>query len=166
MPITKIISGGQTGVDRAALDVGLELGVEIGGWCPKGRLAEDGPIDAKYPLIETPSSNYPQRTVWNVRDSDGTLFLINGEIGRGTRLAMRFCQEYEKPTRILPLGKTCEISIEAVTSWIEFFKIKTLNVAGPRESKSPGNIYRLAREVLKKILNNASNLLLSSQPSK
>ena len=72
---TKIISGGQTGVDRAALDVALELGLPCGGWCPRGRRAEDGPIDPRYPLTETPWDGYPQRTEWNVRDADGTLIL-------------------------------------------------------------------------------------------
>src|SRR5262245_51361441 len=73
--ISKIVSGGQTGVDRAALDVALELGIPCGGWCPKGRLAEDGPIPERYPLKETTLRVYPQRTEWNVRDSDGTLVL-------------------------------------------------------------------------------------------
>jgi putative molybdenum carrier protein len=69
----KIVSGGQTGADRAALDWALARGVPCGGWCPKGRKAEDGPIDLKYPLKETPSSSYLQRTEWNVRDSDATV---------------------------------------------------------------------------------------------
>ncbi|MHC4448286.1 MAG: YpsA SLOG family protein, partial [Planctomycetota bacterium] len=71
----KIVSGGQTGVDRAALDVAMELGVPCGGWCPQGRLAEDGEIDARYPLTETSRAHAAQRTEWNVRDSDGTLII-------------------------------------------------------------------------------------------
>src|SRR5438876_1977372 len=86
MIVSKIISGGQTGVDRAALDVALELGIPCGGWCPQGRRAEDGVIPARYPLRETPWWGYPQRTEWNVRDSDGTLILAEGEPDRGTVL--------------------------------------------------------------------------------
>src|SRR5215217_2323846 len=82
----KIVSGGQTGVDRAALDVALELGIECGGWCPAGRQAEDGPIDARYPLRETPSADPAQRTEWNVRDSDATLLLTTGAASPGTEL--------------------------------------------------------------------------------
>ena len=77
--LAKIVSGGQTGVDRAALDVALDLSLPCGGWCPKGRKAEDGPIAAHYPLTETPLDSYPQRTEWNVRDSDGTLVLTRGK---------------------------------------------------------------------------------------
>src|SRR5204862_1053873 len=86
--IARVVSGGQTGVDRAALDVALGLGLPCGGWCPKGRRAEDGPLPERYPLRETPWSGYPQRTQWNVRDSDGTLVLLNGEPDRGTRLTI------------------------------------------------------------------------------
>src|SRR6266508_6387099 len=95
--ITKIVSGGQTGVDRAALDVALELGMPCGGWCPQGRRAEDGRIDDRYPLNETPWDGYPQRTEWNVRDSDGTLILTCGESDRGTALTVRLAQERNKP---------------------------------------------------------------------
>src|SRR5437870_6380616 len=94
--LTKIISGGQTGVDRAALDVALELGLPCGGWCPKGRRAEDGPIPARYPLAETPWSGYPQRTLWNVRDSDGTLILVDGEPDRGTQLTIELAKRKKK----------------------------------------------------------------------
>lgn len=80
----KIVSGGQTGVDRAALDVAMALGLEIGGWCPAGRWAEDGPIDARYPLNETPSADPAQRTEWNVCDSDGTL-ILTGAVGSPER---------------------------------------------------------------------------------
>jgi Circularly permutated YpsA SLOG family len=82
----KIVSGGQTGADRAGLDWAIKNGIQHGGWCPKGRRAEDGPIDAKYQLQETPSSNYPQRTEWNVRDSDGTMIFSIGEYLTGGSL--------------------------------------------------------------------------------
>src|SRR6266571_9073801 len=84
MVVSKIVSGGQTGVDRAALDVALELGIPCGGWCPRGRRAEDGIIPERYPLIETPTTAYPQRTERNVRDSDGTLVLTVGRADGGT----------------------------------------------------------------------------------
>src|SRR5262249_20137195 len=87
--IARLVSGGQTGVDRAALDAALEVGVPCGGWCPKGRKAEDGRIDDRYPLCETPSAAYSQRTRWNVRDSDGTLVLAWGEPTGGTLLTVK-----------------------------------------------------------------------------
>ena len=84
--IARLVSGGQTGVDRAALDVARELAIPSGGWCPKGRKAEDGKIDDSYPLVESPSASYSQRTRWNVRDSDGTLVLTCGKLTGGTLL--------------------------------------------------------------------------------
>ena len=91
--VERIVSGGQSGVDRAALDVARELGYPTGGWCPKGRRAEDGPIDDGYPLIETPSDRYVQRTRWNVRDSDGTLILLRGAAEGGTRITIEFAHK-------------------------------------------------------------------------
>ena len=95
-PIT-IVSGGQTGADRAALDWALKHNVPCGGWCPKGRKAEDGPIDSKYPLQETPSSSYLQRTEWNVRDSDATvLFSIQPILSGGSKRTMEFAREAQE----------------------------------------------------------------------
>src|SRR5215471_7567840 len=100
----RIVSGGQTGVDRAALDAALELGVPCGGWCPRGRAAEDGPIDDRYPLHETPSRDVEQRTEWNVRDSDGTLILNRGpELTGGTLLTQRVAQRDRKPWMVIDL---------------------------------------------------------------
>ena len=90
--VEKIVSGGQTGVDRAALDVALELGIPCGGWCPRGRRAEDGALSARYPLMETPSDDYVQRTTWNIRDSDGTLILTRGEPTGGTAQTALICE--------------------------------------------------------------------------
>ena len=93
--IPKIVSGGQTGADRAALDWALSRGIECGGWCPKGRKAEEGPIPSKYPLVETPSSNYVQRTEWNVRDTDGTVIISIAEIlSGGSKKTLEFAQKH------------------------------------------------------------------------
>src|SRR5688572_16678238 len=97
----KIISGGQTGVDRAALDVALELGLPCGGWCPKGRKAEDGVIDPKYPLQETSTDDYPQRTEKNVQDSDATLILTRGKPDGGTALTRSLAREHKKPCKVV-----------------------------------------------------------------
>jgi len=137
--LTKIISGGQTGVDRAALDVALALGIPIGGWCPKGRLAEDGPIPAHYPLTETPSVNYPRRTEWNIRDADATLILVFGEPGLGTKLTLRLCEESKKPYFAVwfDLRQGAE-SIAMVRVWLKDHQPGVLNVAGSRESARKG----------------------------
>lgn len=144
----KIISGGQSGVDRAALDVAMEMGFRCGGWCPKGRRAEDGPIDEKYPLRETSWEGYPQRTEWNVRDSDGTLILTLTEPDRGTALTVKTARKKKKPH--LEADPADSAEIERVLRWIRDFEIETLNVAGPRESSCKG-IYQLAREFLEQV---------------
>lgn len=147
--IEKIISGGQTGVDRAALDLAMETGLSCGGWCPKGRKAEDGPIDARYPLKETESAKYSVRTEKNVRESDGTLVLTGcGPPGAGTTLTIRFAQRLKKPFLVLVLSEA--IDYESVKRWIEAQNIKALNIAGPRESDEPG-IYSRALKFLKKL---------------
>jgi len=141
LPIRKIISGGQTGVDRAALDLGLSFSIPIGGWCPKGRLAEDGPIPLFYPLQETPSSRFSQRTEWNVRDSDGTFVLTYDSPTGGTALTIRLAKHHHKPYLVLNLNQRSDATI--VSSWLNQHDIRTLNIAGPRESTSPG-IYESA----------------------
>ena len=133
---TRIVSGGQTGVDRAALDVALHLGIPCGGWCPQGRRAEDGPIAEVYPLQETSWWGYPQRTEWNVRDSDATLILTRGPVDGGTALTSRLAEKLRRPCLILDLTES--IDIATVQDWLVRHHIQTLNVAGPRESNSPG----------------------------
>jgi predicted Rossmann fold nucleotide-binding protein DprA/Smf involved in DNA uptake len=142
-PLLKIVSGGQTGVDRAALDTALRLGIPCGGWCPRGRRAEDGPIPARYPLAETPTARYPQRTEWNVRDSDGTLVLHAGRPRGGTALTLRLLARQRKPT--LQLDLDADPHPDALTEWTARRGIRVLNVAGPRESESPGIGARAAR---------------------
>jgi Circularly permutated YpsA SLOG family len=145
----KILSGGQTGVDRAAQDAAMVLGLPCGGWCPKGRRAEDGAIPAKYQLEETPSLDYRQRTEWNVRDSDGTLILTVGPVSGGTALTAEFAEKHNRPCLIVDLA-TAQ-SADAVRGWIEQNRIRILNVAGPRESKQPG-IYQQVAVMLRQIL--------------
>ena len=144
----KMISGGQTGVDRAALDVALELGVPAGGWCPKGRKAEDGSLAPRYPLTETPSEEYRQRTEWNVRDSDGTLVLTRGAPTEVTAYTIEVARKLGKPRLVLDLSEAPSES--AVQAWAEEHKVRVLNVAGPRESKCPG-IYAQAVTFLRKV---------------
>ena len=147
--IKKIISGGQTGVDRAALDAALKLGISCGGWCPKGRKAEDGPIETRYPLQETSSAKYSVRTEKNVRDSDATLVLTRpGQASAGTALTIKLAQRQKKPYLVIDLlGKS---DLETVRNWIEANHIRVLNVAGPRESEARG-IHDKAFEFLKEL---------------
>jgi Circularly permutated YpsA SLOG family len=132
----RIVSGGQSGVDRAALDVALALGMPCGGWCPRGRRAEDGPIPARYPLREMPTSAYPERTARNVRDSDGTLVLTRGRPRGGTALTTALARRGRKPALVVDLE--AEPDADAVRAWLVENRIRVLNVAGPREGEHPG----------------------------
>jgi hypothetical protein len=123
-------------VDRAALDVALELGLECGGWCPRGRKAEDGPIPERYPLQETPTADYPQRTEWNVRNSDGTLLLTRGTPRGGTALTQELAIQQGKPHLVVDLSQPP--GAEVVREWARRNGVRVLNVAGPRESDNPG----------------------------
>ena len=145
----KIVSGGQTGVDRAALDVALEAGLPCGGWCPRGRLAEDRPIAGRYPLQETESADYAERTRLNVRDTDGTLVLIRGRPDGGTALTLRLARAMGCPLMVVTIEGGA--AAEGVRAWIEAEDIATLNVAGPRESAAPG-IHAEAAAFLKEFL--------------
>ena len=150
--VCKIVSGGQTGVDRGALDAAIALGIPHGGWCPKGRKAEDGPIPQQYRLTETPATGYPTRTRWNVRDSDGTLVLCERPPTGGTALTIRLADRLDKPRLIVsPIEPA---AAEDVRAWLARHDIKVLNVAGPRESEQPGIAAR-ATALLQSVLASA-----------
>jgi hypothetical protein len=147
--MVKIISGGQTGVDRAALDVALELKLPCGGWCPRGRKAEDGVLPAHYPLVETASEIYAERTERNVRDSDGTLVLLAGQPTGGTKLTIELAARHHKPCLVVEFSNDAAPAI--IQDWIRQNQIQVLNVAGPRESQAPG-IYAQACTLLRRVL--------------
>ena len=145
----RIVTGGQTGVDRAALEVALERGLACGGWCPRGRRAEDGEIDARFPLRETPSGDYAERTEWNVRDSDATLVLTRGEPRGGTAFTVECALALGRPHRIVDL--TADPDVDGVRAWLAERGVRVLHVAGPRESERPG-IGAHARRFLEQVL--------------
>jgi hypothetical protein len=146
--IEKVISGGQTGVDRAALDAAMEAGIAVGGSCPKGRRAEDGVIPPRYPLEELSGAEYGSRTEKNVADSDATLILNKGSLTEGSRGTYDFTLRRHKPCLLVQLDAAEMLAPAEVVSWLEREQVKVLNVAGPRESKCPGGIYRQARRYL------------------
>jgi hypothetical protein len=136
--LKKLVSGGQTGADRAALDVAIRHGFPHGGWCPKGRKAEDGPIGRQYQLEETPSASYLQRTEWNVRDTDGTVvFTLSKDVTGGSLRTIDFARKHKKPCAHIPRDGTYQPAV-ALLRFVEEHEIKVLNVAGSRESKEPG----------------------------
>jgi len=154
----KIISGGQTGVDRAALDAAIELGFEYGGSLPKGRLAEDGTVDVrKYPhLIELDTADYHARTKQNVADADATLAFTAGALTGGTRMTLGLAKEYGKPHLLIDLTtRSSEEGVKKIIEWLGEITPRSLNVAGPRESGAPG-VYAKAYAVLKRALSQAA----------
>lgn len=154
----KVVSGGQTGVDRAGLDAAINAGFSIGGYCPKGRLAEDGSIPEKYPMIEMDSPESCYRTEKNVIESDGTLILNKGELTNGTLLTYDFAVKHGKPNLIVQLDAAEIIKPEQVMRWIDGQDISILNVAGPRESKFPEGIYAQSYAFLEKLFSRLKEL--------
>ncbi len=136
-------------MDRGALDAALELGIPHGGWCPRGRLAEDGRIPDLYRLRESDASEYPVRTEQNVLDSDATLILCRGRPSGGTELTLRLAQQHGQPHLVIDFERVPDPV--AVRRWLVEQRVETLNVAGPRESQSPG-IAALAREFIVRVL--------------
>jgi hypothetical protein len=165
--LSKIISGGQTGVDQAALRAARDCGLEIGGWCPPGRECAAGTIPAEFPLTETPeerSAEAPdvprsQRTEWNIRDSDGTLVILpSGPSHRraatdpGTEWTIECAARYERP--LLMCAVNDRDAVEKIRRWLTTTGISTLSVGGPSESTSTGigaAAYALMREVFENL---------------
>jgi hypothetical protein len=179
----KIISGGQTGVDRGALDAALALQVECGGWCPAGRLAEDGTIPKRYPVVELPDAGYAERTARNVADSDGTLIISNREPIGGTRETIDRCVEMDKPHLVIDCERVqIDAAIELALGFIRHLSSRAhardrasvrtrpglrrdpspslgmtivLNVAGPRASQWPEG-HKIAEQIVSTVLRRLS----------
>jgi hypothetical protein len=139
-----LVSGGQTGADRAGLDWAIAQNIRHGGWCPRGRKTEDGVLPDRYQLKETSASGYLQRTEWNVRDSDATLiFTLDDALDGGSKRTAAFADRLGKPWLHVRPG----VHPKYVARFLVRHAVKTLNVAGRRESTAPG-IGELVRLVL------------------
>lgn len=147
--VTKIISGGQTGADRAAFDFALENGFEIGGFVPKGRIAEDGTIPYKYPnLVETETSNYAERTEQNIINSDATIILSHGDLIGGSLLTKELAQEHKKSFIFIDFDEfDLQTTSEMGKEFLKFTKCKILNIAGLRASED-AEIYQKTKKFL------------------
>jgi Circularly permutated YpsA SLOG family len=154
---TTIVSGGQTGADRAALDFAIEHDIPHGGWCPQGRPAEDGAIPPLYQLQETPARKYSQRTEWNVRDSDATVvFSVAENPAGGTALTLAVARRLGKPfLHLCREASTVAESAIRLLSFLDEHQVRRLNVAGPRASQEP-DVATFVREVLKAALSDTS----------
>ena len=151
--IQKIISGGQTGADQAALDVAIKLGIPHSGWIPKGRLTEGGPLPEKYNLKEMPTESYPERTEKNVIDSHGTLIFSHGNLTEGSAFTKEMADKHNRPCLHIDLHRTIAFDTALkINDWIIGHKISILNVAGPRASKDP-EIYKAVKDILEVVLN-------------
>jgi hypothetical protein len=150
--IKKIISGGQTGADRAALDVAIKLNIFHGGWIPKGRKTEDGTLPEKYKLKEMTTASYPKRTEKNVIDSDGTLIIARGKLTGGTDLTRMMTLKHKKQLLGIDLNLTSHFDAASlIASWIRMQRVEVLNVAGPRASKDP-KIYHDGLRILEQVV--------------
>ncbi len=150
--ITKIISGGQTGADRAALDFAIKYNIPYSGWIPKGRKAEDGRLPVHYQLQAMPSGVYSKRTEQNVLDSDGTLIVSYGFLAGGSALTREFAKRQKRPCIHVDMEDTAiDDAAKQVKAWIERKHIQVLNVAGPRVSEDP-EIYDATMSLLESVL--------------
>jgi hypothetical protein len=150
--IKKIISGGQTGADRAALDVAIKLGIPHGGWIPKGRKAEDGPLPEIYRLKEMPTESYPARTEQNVIDSDGTLIIARGKLTGGSDYTRQMTLKHRKQLLGIDLNLTSHYDAASlIASWIKLQRVQVLNAAGPRASEDP-RIYNDVQRILEQTI--------------
>jgi Circularly permutated YpsA SLOG family len=153
----KIISGGQTGVDRAALDIALKHGIDSGGWCPTGRLDEFGRIPDRYPVKELQAGGFTERTLRNVKDSDGTVIIYPGKLSGGTEQTVRFCVEQRRPHLPIDASKRpVEQAARSIADFVRENKIQTFNVAGPRQSEWPDG-YDYAFRTLGMFLNSITS---------
>jgi hypothetical protein len=153
----KIISGGQTGVDRAALDAALRNGIESGGWCPTGRLDEFGRIPDRYPVKELENGGSTERTLQNVKDSDGTVIIYPGKLSGGTEQTLHFCVEQRRPHELIDASNvSTEKAAQLIADFVCENNIDVLNVAGPRQSEWPEG-YGYAAQVLDIFLNSIAS---------
>lgn len=144
--LKKLISGGQTGADRAALDAGLALAFAVGGFCPKNRQAEDGPLDPSYPLVEI-KGGYRQRTKANVEAADGTVMFYESILYGGTQQTLLFCIKASKPYKLIDISLVdADTAVKAIQGFVDQFAIEVLNMAGPRASSS-SSMYDYVRAV-------------------
>lgn len=156
--VKKIVSGGQTGADRAALDVAIRWKIPHGGWVPQGRMAEDGPLPEKYRLDEMPTDSYAARTEQNVIDSDGTLIIASGKLSGGADYTREMTLKHKKQLLGIDLSITGHAEAASlIASWIRLRRIQVINVAGPRASESPTIYHHVGRilELTLRILKNA-----------
>jgi len=150
--IRKIISGGQTGADRAALDAAIKMGITHGGWVPKGRLAEDGPLPWHYELQETEDADYAERTARNIQEADGTLIVSQGALSGGSALTRQLAIRQKRPWLHIDLNAhTAFQAAVTVSRWLAEERIEVLNVAGPRASKDP-HIYTKTLNLLESVV--------------
>lgn len=148
MLVKKVISGGQTGVDRAGLDAAIELGIEHGGYAPKGRKAEDGQIPAIYNMEELTKGGFPTRTKKNIESSDGTVIFCQGKPSTGTKLTVDHSEAIQKPFLVVDLDAVITpTAIRMIQDWVAKENIQILNVAGPRQSKAP-MVAMMAKKIL------------------